>query len=177
MKKLTTAIIMSIMMFTGCLEGQINNKTFEPYYLGSLHLTYPVTVDSSWDNYLNRDKTINEYEKMESAQAVFEIVYNRFIPDPEPYPEDVWRELKLHDMKGDCEDFALSCRALLLSQHWLDGDVILLSSGTHLVCGVIINGNIYILDNLASRVAHIDDSDYEWLDVLHNNKWFNVGDE
>lgn len=169
-----TAVIIILLLFTGCLEGQRHNDVHKPYWFGDLYVEELILVSESYDDYLNRDMTIPETEKRASAEAVFFLVKGLFEPEVEPGDQDVWQEMRLHRMKGDCEDFAITCRAWLWAQHWKREDVVLLSSGGHTVAGVLIQGSVYILDNMESFLIPVAESAYTWVRICRNGRWYTI---
>lgn len=163
-----------LLMCTGCLEGLTGDGPFKPYTIGSLTATEPIQTPSSWDDYLNNPPIITEEEKEDSALAVLGIVDKLFIPTSEDYPYDVWRELKFHDGVGDCEDHALTVMKLLLLQGWNPEDVLLLSTESHMMVGVVIHGDVYSIDSWYSDLRPVREDTYKILEIYHRGKWYST---
>ncbi len=84
--------------------------------------------------------------------------------------EEYWQE----SLTGDCEDFALWCRARL-AEHGIASDLIFCgvhkSTGDHLVCSV----DGWILDNRFRWVRSRDDLPYTWLKLGRpDGRWLTI---
>ena len=104
-----------------------------------------------------------------SAKSVLKKVQKYF-----RYKEEKQEEWKSHAEEvdagqyfyDDCDGFALTC-AELLSREEKEGVSIIICKAQgigHLVCGLTINGDTWILDNNKPYVYHWKEPrDYEWL--------------
>jgi predicted transglutaminase-like cysteine proteinase len=79
---------------------------------------------------------------------------------------------------GDCEDFALLKRKLLLDRGWDKNKqhlVICKVNGEgHCVLLVNTNKGNYILDNCNALPMPIKDLNYEWLYILKDGEWYEI---
>lgn len=79
---------------------------------------------------------------------------------------------------GDCEDFALLKRKLLLDRGW-DKDkqhLVLCKINEEWHCVLLVNTNKgnYILDNCNTFPMPIKDLNYEWLYILKDGEWYEI---
>jgi predicted transglutaminase-like cysteine proteinase len=68
---------------------------------------------------------------------------------------------------GDCEDFALTCRSILLKKGWSKSNLRLAlcwdeNGAYHCVCVATVDDTDYIIDNRARHISKFKDSNYKW---------------
>lgn len=112
-------------------------------------------------------------EQLSILQEVLDMAHrgHRYISDAEQYgAHEYWRE----SLVGDCEDFALWCRARL-AERGIASDLIFCGvtnpAGDHLVCSV----EGWILDNRYRWVRSRDQLAYTWLKIgKPDGRWYAI---
>ena len=110
-------------------------------------------------------------------QTTLEAVRENFIytPDREQFQlRDHWTSHADEigkPWKDDCDGFAITCAELLLKAGYAKDRVSLIlckteTGGGHLVCGVIDNGDTFILDNRQRRVWSWSLIKYTWVSQM-----------
>ena len=110
---------------------------------------------------------------------VHHMVKDRFnyTPDMKLYnTREFWAVMKA-DYRGDCEDFALTCRKILLSKGWSRKDLRPAccwteTGGYHAVVVAEIEGDGYVMDNRQNRVLAWRDLPYTWDKILDRSGLF-----
>lgn len=107
---------------------------------------------------------------LETLQSVLDLAHDghRYVLDNVQYKKPEYWQVSLI---GDCEDFALWCRAELANRG-IQADLVLClteTGGGHLVCSV----EGYILDNRHTWVMRNDDLPYKWISLgKPDGRWF-----
>jgi predicted transglutaminase-like cysteine proteinase len=108
---------------------------------------------------LRKRKVAMTPERMEQLRSVTKSVNQSIIPVSEGYAAVVDR-WNLHPAAGDCDDYAVSKRATLISLGWPSSALLLTeithsARENHLVLTVRTNKGDFVLDNLNNRVGSL----------------------
>lgn len=111
--------------------------------------------------------------KYEELEEVFNFVKSRFryTPDIELYGRSEFWAVMGDDFKGDCEDFLLTCRKILIDKGWPKSDVVpaccwVETGGYHAVLVAYIGQDAYVLDNRQRNVVAWQTIPYIWDKIL-----------
>jgi len=111
--------------------------------------------------------------KYEELEEVFNFVKTRFkyTPDIELYNRSEFWAVMGDYYKGDCEDFALTCRKLLIVDGWSKSDLVPACCWTetgeyHAVLVAYIGDEAFVLENRQNRVVPWEDLPYRWDKIL-----------
>jgi predicted transglutaminase-like cysteine proteinase len=105
----------------------------------------------------------------------------KYTPDIELYGKPEFWAVMNSDNMGDCEDFSLTCRQLLIDKGWERSMLRPAccwteTGGYHAVLVADIEGAAYVLDNRQKSVLPWEDLPYKWDKILSfiGNEWVKI---
>jgi len=129
---------------------------------------YPI-VESSKNGFSYEDR--RDYKQI---KMVNRFVNEKMIFEAEPEGEDNWVAFPF-DWKGDCDDYAMTKMAKLISIGWNKKRLHVAKCITeigerHVVLLCEIGDQYFVLDNRYNKPVGVDGLPYTWLDIHDHNK-------
>lgn len=123
------------------------------------------------------DPGCRDYRHLERINRV---INGRITYEPEPLDQEVWQSLDNASgaWRGDCDDYAMTKRNVLLKQGWsvdrLHLAECLMADGTgHVVLIVDVGGRWLVLDNAYEHPVPFSELPYHWLSIQFGTEWLN----
>ena len=171
-----TFLWLCVVIVVGC-----NDKTTDdyPFYSQSnLTILDQINPPPSYSEYLRYER-VPQDKMMEIATATHKYLMTNFTYAWDEPGNDIWRPLTFNSMTGDCEDFALACYNLLLSQGWPKDNIMMVLGfnpdiGGHAALAFELDGETYIICSTEKKIIPIADSRFTWNRAMVNDLWYIV---
>ena len=150
----------------------------------SMTLGFGVADPPQWESFLEREpdeSAAADFEIELSAELLEDLILaNRTVNDncpykPDPAGNDTWRVLAPGEA-GDCEDLALTKRAMMTTENWPAGGlrpaICRTDAGErHMVLLIFTTAGVYVADNRFDHIAPWKGLPYKWESVLCSTGW------
>lgn len=162
MKTTTSILLIAILSLAGCATQKRD-----------LYLVPP----TGWVLYCQDNQADPGCADYSYLERINDYVNGIIVYEPEPIGKEIWRSLP-HGGYGDCEDYAITKRALILKAGFSPerlhlATCVMPSSEAHVVLIVEIGQRWVVLDNANEKVRPFEDVPYRWLAVQFGDKWLN----
>ena len=179
MKNILYTLIICL-FFVGCNDGNSESVPTNEINLkenfGTISIGEETIPMTRYVEMVDRVKTLDD--KWEDVNSVSSFISDNFSYKPDG-EIDYWSVMRpSNNMIGDCDEVALTCRAMLLGLGWSKDDLGIVYcesyDGFHLVLLFIIDGEQYIMES--SRIYPILELNYRWIKIMtgDDDKWYYV---